>query len=405
MSRAPFALRLGLTFGLFSAFAFGESIENWPAPPFWSRIHKAAPTAGGSRAIVPGGAEGMPSAAAPFVAVAPCRVVDTRNPNGPYGGPALAAHLARTFDVDDGPCAGIPPDAEAYSLSIGGILAPADGFLTAWPTGTPQPAISQLNLLAAEVVANAAVVPAGTNGSIDILVNVGPTDVYVDINGYYGGGVVTSVTAGAGLEGGGTGNVSIGLSNLGVDTAQIADGAVTAPKVAMPLFLSASESSPAFSVSNTGTGNGIQGISTGQIGVVGANLGGGVGVLGNSPTGFAMKAEGSTAQTRSSGGWVKAMVRVAASALSRCFNTLAASAAGAESCTGFVLAGSAGSYTVTFPFQVDDRFVSVTAESVIVGPPRCCMIQYNFPASNQVRVRTWDESGNAVDRGFSLVVF
>jgi hypothetical protein len=313
--------------------------------------------------------------------------------------------VARTFDVDDGPCAGIPAGAEAYSLSIGAILAPAAGFLTAWPTGTAQPAISQLNLLAGEVVANAAVVPAGTNGSINVLVNVGPTDVYVDINGYYGGGVVTGVTAGAGLEGGGTGSVSLGVSNLGVDTAQIADGAVTAPKVALPLFLSASENSPLLSVTNTGSGNGIQGVSTGQIGVVGANLGGGVGVLGNSPTGFAMKAEGSTAISSSCPCWVHPLVRVFARALWRWFLPLAASAAGAQSCTGFVLAGSAGSDTVTFPFQVDDRFVSVTAESVIVGPPRCCMIQYNFPAANQVRVRTWDESGNAVDRGFSLVVF
>lgn len=41
---------------------------------------------------------------------------------------------------------------EAYSLSIGAILPPADGFLTAWGTGSSQPVVSQLNFLTNEVV-------------------------------------------------------------------------------------------------------------------------------------------------------------------------------------------------------------------------------------------------------------
>jgi hypothetical protein len=120
-----------------------------------------------------------------FIAVAPCRVVDTRNPAGPYGGPALLTNIARTFDIDNGPCPGLPAGIEAYSLNFGGILPPADGFLTAWPTGIGQPVVSQLNLVGGEVVANAAIVPAGTNGAIDVLVNIGPTHVYIDINGYF----------------------------------------------------------------------------------------------------------------------------------------------------------------------------------------------------------------------------
>jgi hypothetical protein len=120
-----------------------------------------------------------------FTAVTPCRVVDTRNAAGPFGGPALSAHVARTFDIDGGPCSDIPVGVDAYSLSIGAILPPADGFLTAWPTFGPQPTVSQLNFLAGEVTANAAIVPASSNGSIDVLVNVGPTHVYIDINGYF----------------------------------------------------------------------------------------------------------------------------------------------------------------------------------------------------------------------------
>ena len=110
----------------------------------------------------------------PFIPVQPCRVVDTRLANGPYGGPALAANVNRTFEIPAGPCLGIPTlGIAAYSLSIGAILPPADGFLTAWPAGSSQPVVSQLNFLANEVVANAAIVPNGNSNSINVRVNVG----------------------------------------------------------------------------------------------------------------------------------------------------------------------------------------------------------------------------------------
>jgi hypothetical protein len=147
-------------------------VTNWTVPPY---------------ARSSGGITTMTDFTPPrvFVAVTPCRVVDTRNPVGPYGGPALVTNIARPFDIDNGPCPGIPVGVDAYSLNFGGILPPADGFLTAWPTGIAQPVVSQLNLVGGEVVANAAIVPAGTAGSINVLVNIGPTNIYIDINGYF----------------------------------------------------------------------------------------------------------------------------------------------------------------------------------------------------------------------------
>lgn len=134
-----------------------------------------------------GGVTPMTDATPPraFIGVQPCRLVDTRNPAGPHGRPPLAAHVVRTFDLDNGPCPGIPAGVDAYSLNFGGILPPADGFLTAWPTGSAQPVVSQLNLLGGEVAANAAIVPASLSGEINVLVNVGPTHIYIDINGYF----------------------------------------------------------------------------------------------------------------------------------------------------------------------------------------------------------------------------
>ena len=61
----------------------------------------------------------------------------------------------------------------------------AVGYLTAGPTPiTSTPNFSTLNSDLGTVVANAAIVPAGTNGSIDLYVSSN-TDAIVDINGYY----------------------------------------------------------------------------------------------------------------------------------------------------------------------------------------------------------------------------
>jgi hypothetical protein len=53
----------------------------------------------------------------------------------------------------------------------------------------------------------------------------------MDINGYFAEGVVTNLTPGTGMAGGGTGNVTLGIANLGVGTAQIADSSVTDAKL------------------------------------------------------------------------------------------------------------------------------------------------------------------------------
>jgi hypothetical protein len=45
--------------------------------------------------------------------------------------------------------------------------------------------VSTLNAFNGQVVANAAIVPAGTDGSIDVYVT-NKTDVVIDTNGYFG---------------------------------------------------------------------------------------------------------------------------------------------------------------------------------------------------------------------------
>ena len=126
-----------------------------------------------------------------FVPVIPCRVADTRNPNGPFGGPTPAAGSVRSFPIPQSGC-NIPATAQAYSLNVTVVPAGVLSYLTLWPTGQPQPLVSTLNSFGGTVVANAAIVPAGSGGAVSVFVS-NPTDVILDINGYFDStGSVTS---------------------------------------------------------------------------------------------------------------------------------------------------------------------------------------------------------------------
>ncbi|MBL8230084.1 MAG: hypothetical protein JNL98_16465 [Bryobacterales bacterium] len=121
-----------------------------------------------------------------FYPLAPCRVADTRpdgGKSGPFGPPVMAAQSTRTIPVPQAGC-GAAAEAKAYSLNITVIPRGSLGYLTIWPDGQPQPLVSTLNSWNGQVLANAAIVPAGTNGAIKIYVS-DATDVIVDVNGVF----------------------------------------------------------------------------------------------------------------------------------------------------------------------------------------------------------------------------
>ena len=118
-----------------------------------------------------------------FVPVAPCRVADTRENLGPLGKPALAAGVAREFPVTSSGCA-IPASAKAYAMNVTVVPKGGLGYLTIFPTGSPQPFVSTLNSIDGRIKANAAIVPAGTNGSISVM-GTGATELVLDIFGYF----------------------------------------------------------------------------------------------------------------------------------------------------------------------------------------------------------------------------
>ena len=118
-----------------------------------------------------------------FVPVTPCRIADTRNPAGPFGGPALGAVETRVFGITASAC-GIPSNAQAFALNLTVVPLGPLGFVSVWPDGQSQPVVSTLNSSDGRIKANAAIVPAGNNGAIDVFAS-NPTNVIVDINGYF----------------------------------------------------------------------------------------------------------------------------------------------------------------------------------------------------------------------------
>ncbi len=179
----------------------------WPAgdaQPFVSTLNSWGADVVANAALVPAGVGGavsvfasdqtdvlldidgyFDSTGASFYAAPPCRVADTRGPAGQFGAPSMFAGQIRDFPLPSGSC-GIPASATAYSLNVTAVPATSFlGYLTTWPTGSSRPFVSTLNSWTGDVVANAAVVPAGTNESVSVFVT-DPADVILDVNGYFG---------------------------------------------------------------------------------------------------------------------------------------------------------------------------------------------------------------------------
>jgi len=125
-----------------------------------------------------------------FYPVKPCRVVDTRSgqgTSGELGPPCMAGGATRTFTFPASPCS-IPANARAYSLNFTVVPTGPLSYLSAWSTGQSQPVVSTLNSASGKILANAAIVPAGTNGAINVYTLTqgnSSTDVVIDVNGYF----------------------------------------------------------------------------------------------------------------------------------------------------------------------------------------------------------------------------
>ena len=118
-----------------------------------------------------------------FHAVAPCRLLDTRQ-----AGPALAAGAARTFDVA-GRC-GIPAGAKAVALTLTAVAPTDAGHLELYPAGMPAPNASTVNFARGRTRAGNAIARMGGGGKLTLGCAMAPgstgaTHVVVDVYGYF----------------------------------------------------------------------------------------------------------------------------------------------------------------------------------------------------------------------------
>ncbi len=122
--------------------------------------------------------KGDAASAGAFQAVAPNRLLDTRQSSTPLGaGKAINVTLTGT--------ATIPAGAKAAMVNLTATEPQSYGHLTAYPSETALPSTSNVNYNQAQTVANFAVVPIGPDGKITIRnTSTGTTHVVLDVVGY-----------------------------------------------------------------------------------------------------------------------------------------------------------------------------------------------------------------------------
>jgi len=122
-----------------------------------------------------------------FYTLTPCRLLDTRDPDGPYGGPALISGGTDRSFVFAGQC-GIPPEAVAVSVNVV-VVQPTNGpgFLTFYPGGTVLPLLSTINYKAGLIQANNTTLTLGVAGDVSVHCQQGggTAHLVVDTNGYF----------------------------------------------------------------------------------------------------------------------------------------------------------------------------------------------------------------------------
>jgi hypothetical protein len=118
----------------------------------------------------------------------PARIMDSRPGAGAGaigpGGTAVVQVTGR---------GGVPATGVSAVVINTTITGPTKvGYVTDYPTGTPRPLTSTVNFAPGQTVANRAIVPVGTGGTISLYNDSGVTRPVIDVTGYLTDGVVNT---------------------------------------------------------------------------------------------------------------------------------------------------------------------------------------------------------------------
>ncbi len=127
-----------------------------------------------------------PPAQSDLFTISPCRLLDTRNANGPLGGPALGAMAQRTFTAINS--CGIPSTAKAIVVNITSVNPATAGYLATFPGNAFPLGTTVINFPALTTRANNAIISLATDNTGTFGVqngSTGTTNVVVDVVGYF----------------------------------------------------------------------------------------------------------------------------------------------------------------------------------------------------------------------------
>jgi hypothetical protein len=285
-------------------------LKTWANPLFWQPNQAEREAAGKATPQLQFSSNAVSTDALTFVAITPCRLMDTRggafNGTGTFAPVQLAAAATLTINVQattgqptaPAPCGIVPSIAEAYSFNVT-VIPHAGGavdYVTLWPGDSDQPFVSTLDDPQGLILANAAIIAAGSpSGAINVY-NAGPaaTDVVIDMNGYYtapstgasntavGIGTLASITSG-------TNNTASGVQALASDTTggqNTASGAeaLTANTTGADNTADGHQALASNTTGGANTANGHQALSSNTTG--GANTASGTFALASNTTGI-----------------------------------------------------------------------------------------------------------------------
>ncbi|OLR93135.1 hypothetical protein [Actinokineospora bangkokensis] len=116
-----------------------------------------------------------------FVPVTPKRVLDTRSAIGVPGTTPVGTGGTISVNLSSS----VPAEAVSVVLNVTVVTAAKGSFVTVFPTGADRPTASNLNVYPNSVRPNAATVTLGTNRSVSLFAQNGPTHLIADLAGYY----------------------------------------------------------------------------------------------------------------------------------------------------------------------------------------------------------------------------